>query len=75
MALVTEAEKVQGSSYPEAEVFRMMVYTFKSGLADFLTRAQECRAQLETMVNLYRFCEKVGEFDRTAFKHQSSYFF
>ncbi|XP_058859474.1 uncharacterized protein KIAA1755-like [Acipenser ruthenus] len=61
MALVTEAEKVQGSSYPEAEVFRMMVYTFKSGLADFLTRAQECRAQLETMVNLYRFCEKATQ--------------
>ncbi|XP_041080594.1 uncharacterized protein KIAA1755-like [Polyodon spathula] len=61
MALVTEAEKVQRSSYPEAEVFTVMVYTFKSQLADFLTRAEECRAQLETMVNLYRFCEKATQ--------------
>uniref|UniRef100_A0A8C9V5C5 Si:dkey-65j6.2 n=1 Tax=Scleropages formosus TaxID=113540 RepID=A0A8C9V5C5_SCLFO len=61
MTLVTEAEAIQGSSYAETEIFRTMVYTFKSGLADFLSRAEQCRGELETMVNLCRFCEKATE--------------
>ncbi|XP_066558706.1 pleckstrin homology domain-containing family G member 4B isoform X2 [Amia ocellicauda] len=61
MTLVKEAEKIQGSSYPEMEVFRTMVYTFKSSLADFLSRAEQCHTELETMVSLYQFCEKATE--------------
>ncbi|MFT7812757.1 pleckstrin homology domain-containing family G member 4B-like isoform X1 [Arapaima gigas] len=61
MTLVTEAEIIQGSNYAETEVFQTMVNTFKSGLADFLTRAEQCRAELETMVNLCRFCNKATE--------------
>lgn len=61
MALVTEAEKIQGPSpYPETEVFRTMVCTFKSGLADFLSRAERCCSELETMVTVCNFCEQVG---------------
>lgn len=61
MALVTEAEKIQGPSpYPETEVFRTMVCTFKSGLADSLSRAERCSSELETMVSVCSFCEQVG---------------
>ncbi|XP_036390019.1 uncharacterized protein KIAA1755 [Megalops cyprinoides] len=61
MALVTEAEKIQGSSYPETEVFRTMVCTFESSLANFLSRAEQCRTELETMAGLCCFCEKASE--------------
>ncbi|KAK6303505.1 hypothetical protein J4Q44_G00259590 [Coregonus suidteri] len=62
MALLTEAEKIQGPSpYPETEVFRTMVCTFKSGLADFLSRADRCRSELETMVSVCNFCEQATE--------------
>ncbi|XP_035238930.1 pleckstrin homology domain-containing family G member 4B isoform X2 [Anguilla anguilla] len=61
MTLVTEAEKIQGASYPETEVFRTTVYTFKSSLADFLSRAELCRAELETMATLCRFCGRATE--------------
>ncbi|KAM9505706.1 pleckstrin homology domain-containing family G member 4B-like isoform 3-T5 [Salvelinus alpinus] len=62
MVLVTEAEKIQGpSSYPETEVFRTMVCTFKSGLADSLSRAERCSSELETMVSVCSFCEQATE--------------
>lgn len=62
MALVMEAEKIQGPSpYPETEVFRTMVCTFKSGLADFLSRAERCCSELETMVTVCNFCEQATE--------------
>uniref|UniRef100_A0A8C7TFK7 Si:dkey-65j6.2 n=1 Tax=Oncorhynchus mykiss TaxID=8022 RepID=A0A8C7TFK7_ONCMY len=62
MVLVTEAEKIQGPSpYPETEVFRTMVCTFKSGLADSLSRAERCSSELETMVSVCSFCEQATE--------------
>uniref|UniRef100_A0A4W5MQ66 Si:dkey-65j6.2 n=1 Tax=Hucho hucho TaxID=62062 RepID=A0A4W5MQ66_9TELE len=62
MALVTEAEKIQGPSpYPETEVFRTMVCTFKSGLADSLSRAERCSSELETMVSVCNFCEQATD--------------
>ncbi|KAK6308154.1 hypothetical protein J4Q44_G00214250 [Coregonus suidteri] len=57
MALVTEAEKIQGP-FPETEVFRTMVCTFKSGLADFLSRAERCCNELEIMVTVCKLLVK-----------------
>ncbi|XP_061074609.1 pleckstrin homology domain-containing family G member 4B-like isoform X2 [Conger conger] len=61
LALIAEAEKVEGASYRETGAFRSMVRTFKASLADFSQRAERCRTELETMANLYRFCEKATE--------------
>ncbi|KAJ8369627.1 hypothetical protein SKAU_G00096550, partial [Synaphobranchus kaupii] len=61
MTLITEAEKIQGVFYPETEVFCTMVHTFKSSLADFLSRAELCRTELETMATLCGFCEKATD--------------
>lgn len=58
--LVQEAEKIQGASYPEAEVFRALVNTFKTHLAESLSRAERSQSELETSARLYRFCEQVS---------------
>ncbi|XP_066528188.1 puratrophin-1 [Hoplias malabaricus] len=57
MMLVTEAENIQGPNYPETEVFHTMVSIFKSRVSDFLSRADKCCEEMETMVNLCQFCE------------------
>lgn len=61
MTLVSEAEKLQqgGLSYPETEAFGALVCTFKSGLEDFLCRAEDCGRELQVMVSVCDFCEQV----------------
>lgn len=59
-ALVQEAEKIHRASFPEAEVFRALVNTFKTDLAERLSRAERSQADLETTARLYRFCEQVS---------------
>ncbi|XP_070765893.1 pleckstrin homology domain-containing family G member 4B-like [Enoplosus armatus] len=60
MTLVSEAERLQqnGPSYPETEAFWTLVCTFKSGLEDFLCRAEACGRELQIMVNVCDFCEQ-----------------
>ncbi|KAM4562424.1 pleckstrin homology domain-containing family G member 4B-like isoform 1-T1 [Odontesthes bonariensis] len=60
MSLVSEAERLQqsGLSYPETDLFRNFVCTFKSGLEDFLCRAETCGRELQIMVNVCDFCEQ-----------------
>ncbi|XP_078144195.1 pleckstrin homology domain-containing family G member 4B-like, partial [Centroberyx gerrardi] len=60
MSLVSEAERLQGGglSYPETEVFRTLVCTFKSGLEDFLSRAEACGRELQIIVSVSDFCEQ-----------------
>ncbi|XP_023664544.2 pleckstrin homology domain-containing family G member 4B isoform X2 [Paramormyrops kingsleyae] len=59
--LVTEVETILESSYTEAEIFQTMLYTFKSSLADFKSRAELCHTELKTLVGLFHFCEKAIE--------------
>ncbi|KAL1021067.1 hypothetical protein UPYG_G00008300 [Umbra pygmaea] len=62
MALVTEAETTQRQAlYPETELFRTLVDTFKSGLADFLSRAEQRCSDLEAMVTVCNFCQQATE--------------
>lgn len=60
MTLVSEAERLQqsGLSYPETEAFGTLVGSFKSGLEDFLCRAEACGRELQIMVNVCDFCEQ-----------------
>ncbi|KAM6977726.1 puratrophin-1-like [Aplochiton taeniatus] len=66
MSLVSEAEKLygEGLSYPETEVFRTMLCTFKSALDNFLLRADTRCQELETMVTVCAFCERATELVR-----------
>ncbi|XP_062282618.1 uncharacterized protein LOC133987316 [Scomber scombrus] len=60
MSLASDAERLQqsGLNYPETEAFRTLVCTFKSGLEDFLCRAEACGRELQIMVNVCDFCEQ-----------------
>ncbi|XP_074500896.1 pleckstrin homology domain-containing family G member 4B-like isoform X1 [Sebastes fasciatus] len=60
MTLVSEAERLQqaGLCYPETEAFWTLVCSFKSGLEDFLCRAEACGRELQIMVNVCDFCEQ-----------------
>ncbi|KAM4609901.1 pleckstrin homology domain-containing family G member 4B [Polymixia lowei] len=60
MSLVSEAERLQGAgpSYPETEMFRTLVCTFKSGLESLLSRAEAYCHELQIMVNVCDFCEQ-----------------
>ncbi len=59
MMLVSDAESIQGSHYPETEVFHRVVSVFKSSLADFVSRAECCCEELGVMVYICHFCERV----------------
>ncbi|XP_034027424.1 uncharacterized protein LOC117511523 [Thalassophryne amazonica] len=60
LALVSEAEQLlqRGPSYPQMEEFRTLVSTFKSGLEDFLCRAEACGRELQLIVQVCDFCEQ-----------------
>uniref|UniRef100_A0A8C7UZS3 DH domain-containing protein n=1 Tax=Oncorhynchus mykiss TaxID=8022 RepID=A0A8C7UZS3_ONCMY len=62
LTLVMEVEKILGStnSNPETEVFRTVMNTFKSNMADFMLRAEQRRTELDNMVHVYRFCEEAA---------------
>ncbi|CAB1419384.1 unnamed protein product [Pleuronectes platessa] len=62
MSLVSEAERLQqsGHYYPETETFRTFVCSFKSGLEEFLCRAEACGRELQIMVNVCDFCEQAA---------------
>lgn len=56
-----EAERIVGTSEssPAADVFRTLVSTFKSNVDDFMFRAEQRYKELDTVVHVYRFCDKV----------------
>uniref|UniRef100_A0A3B4B6R2 Uncharacterized protein n=1 Tax=Periophthalmus magnuspinnatus TaxID=409849 RepID=A0A3B4B6R2_9GOBI len=47
-----------GTSYPQTEAFRGFVERFKSGLEDFLCRAEACGRELQSLVHVCDFCEQ-----------------
>ncbi|KAM3877939.1 quattro [Diretmus argenteus] len=62
MTLVMEAESIvdASDSTPAIDVFQTVVSTFKSNMDDFLLRAEQRYKELDTLVNLYRFCEQAS---------------
>uniref|UniRef100_A0A7N6FGR0 Quattro n=1 Tax=Anabas testudineus TaxID=64144 RepID=A0A7N6FGR0_ANATE len=64
-ALIMEAERIVGTSEssPAADVFRTLVSTFKSNVDDFMFRAEQRYKELDTVVHVYRFCDKVCMYD------------
>lgn len=61
LTLVMEAERIVGTSdsTPTTDVFRTVVSTFKSDMDNFMLRAEQRYKDLETLVNVHRFCEQV----------------
>lgn len=66
MLLIKEVErKSKGTHYPETEAFACNATTFKTNMTGFLLKAEERKSELETSVDLYRFCEEVRQQTRT----------
>lgn len=61
LTLVTEAEGIVGTSEssPATDIFRTLVGTFKSDVDDFMLRTEQRYKELDTVVYVHRFCEKV----------------
>uniref|UniRef100_A0A8C2GPV2 Quattro n=1 Tax=Cyprinus carpio TaxID=7962 RepID=A0A8C2GPV2_CYPCA len=61
MLLIKEVErKSKGTHYPETEAFACNATTFKTNMTGFLLKAEERKSELETSVDLYRFCEEAS---------------
>lgn len=66
MLLIKEVErKSKGTHYPETEAFRCNVTAFKTNMTGFLLKTEERKSELETSVDLYRFCEEVRQQTQT----------
>ncbi|KAL0190203.1 hypothetical protein M9458_012901, partial [Cirrhinus mrigala] len=51
----------KGTHYPETDAFRCNATAFKTNMTGFLLKSEERKSELETSVNLYRFCEEVRQ--------------
>ncbi|XP_042613505.1 uncharacterized protein LOC109093786 [Cyprinus carpio] len=61
MSLIKEVErKSKGVHYPETDAFRCNTTTFKTNMTGFLLKAEDRKSELETSVDLYRFCEEAS---------------
>uniref|UniRef100_A0A8C1BAD9 Quattro n=1 Tax=Cyprinus carpio carpio TaxID=630221 RepID=A0A8C1BAD9_CYPCA len=61
MLLIKEVErKSKGTHYPETDAFACNATTFKTNMTGFLLKAEERKSELETSVDLYRFCEEAS---------------
>uniref|UniRef100_A0A8C8S8D6 KIAA1755 n=1 Tax=Pelusios castaneus TaxID=367368 RepID=A0A8C8S8D6_9SAUR len=59
LVLCKEAAEFQGSMFPEAEAFEAARATLQAKLMTFSMAVERQQAELETLLNLSRFCEKV----------------
>lgn len=61
MILAAEAEGIfeSSDSSPARDVFQTLVNTFRSNVEDFMLRAQQRSKELDALVHVYAFCEKV----------------
>ncbi|XP_051887523.1 uncharacterized protein KIAA1755-like isoform X2 [Pristis pectinata] len=58
LELLQEADQLDGFSYPEFSVFKDMVDEFKTRLNNFHLNAKKHQTELDTLVNLYNYCDK-----------------
>ncbi|XP_077192208.1 uncharacterized protein KIAA1755 homolog isoform X2 [Paroedura picta] len=63
LSLSKEAAKVQGSGYPEMEAFEAAKGAFQAKLTVFYMEMEMRGAELETLLDLYKFRDKVTQFN------------
>ncbi|XP_008170421.2 uncharacterized protein KIAA1755 homolog isoform X1 [Chrysemys picta bellii] len=59
VVLCKEAAEFQGSVFPEAQAFQAAGGTVQAKLRSFYTNLERQQAELETLLNLCRFCDKI----------------
>ncbi|XP_046704891.1 quattro isoform X2 [Silurus meridionalis] len=59
IALMNDVErKIQGTCYPETNIFHIHMTKFKSDLAAFMVQAEQRKFNLEAFIRLLHFCEQ-----------------
>lgn len=61
MPLMKDVErKIQGTCYPENDIFRIHMTKFKTDLSAFMLQAEQRKSDLEAFIHLFHFCEQVS---------------
>ncbi|KAM6458044.1 uncharacterized protein KIAA1755 homolog isoform 2-T2 [Liasis olivaceus] len=71
LSLSKEAAKIQGFKFPEMGAFEAAKGAFQAKLTTFYMDMEMKGAELETFLDLYRFCDKVTEFNLDCKQHLS----
>nr|XP_056700920.1 uncharacterized protein KIAA1755 homolog [Euleptes europaea] len=71
LSLSKEAAKVQGSRFPEMEAFEAAKGAFQAKLTVFYMEMERRGAELETLLDLYKFCDKVTQLNLDCKQHLS----
>ncbi|XP_060775489.1 quattro isoform X3 [Neoarius graeffei] len=59
MSLMKDVErKIQGTCYPETDIFHIHMTKFKTNLSAFLVQAEQRKSDLEALIRLFHFCEQ-----------------
>uniref|UniRef100_A0A4W4HNC1 DH domain-containing protein n=1 Tax=Electrophorus electricus TaxID=8005 RepID=A0A4W4HNC1_ELEEL len=59
LMLIKDVEKkIQGTNYPETDIFHHNTMKFKTNMAAFQLQAEQYKSDLESFISLYHFCEK-----------------
>lgn len=54
--------KIQGTCYPETDIYYIHMTKFKTNLAAFLLQAEQRKSDLEAFIYLFNFCEQVSTY-------------
>ncbi|KAB5584132.1 hypothetical protein PHYPO_G00103910 [Pangasianodon hypophthalmus] len=59
MSLMKDVEgKIQGTCYPETDIFHIHMTKFKTNLGAFVLQAKQHKSDLEAFIRLFHFCEQ-----------------
>ncbi|KAG9471711.1 uncharacterized protein KIAA1755 homolog isoform X3 [Eleutherodactylus coqui] len=61
LVLLDDANKFSGSMFPEMDSFKMTRGAFQTKLSSFYMNVERQKEELEKLLNLYRFCDKITQ--------------
>ncbi|XP_056406418.1 uncharacterized protein KIAA1755 homolog isoform X2 [Hyla sarda] len=61
LVLLDDANKFSGSMFPEMEAFKVTRGAFQTKLNSFYINVERQKEELEKLLNLYRFCDKITQ--------------
>ncbi|XP_077107734.1 uncharacterized protein KIAA1755 homolog isoform X1 [Ranitomeya variabilis] len=61
LVLLDDANKFSGSMFPEMDSFKVTRGTFQTKLSTFYMNVEKQREELEKLLHLYRFCDKITQ--------------
>ncbi|XP_044155405.1 uncharacterized protein KIAA1755 homolog [Bufo gargarizans] len=61
LVLLDDANKFSGSMFPEMDFFKVTRGAFQTKLSSFYMNVERQKEELEKLLNLYRFCDKITQ--------------